>query len=128
VNALNQVGRWLGALAVIGAMSIDAVEQEGTAMQAARVDWNAAAEHAEWSSYNWRQDRTLAALSGLSAPEPSPDEVETLDVSVDATACLRELLGAVRGAAAELEGTNYVVATELYTALARFSKRTGVTP
>jgi hypothetical protein len=108
--------------------------QEGTLNKPTSID------PVEWAEYNARQDHTLAALSGLPAPEPravgtdpraipsASDEVDALEVTVDATACLRELLGAVRGAAAELQSSNYAVAAELYTALARFSKQTGVKP
>lgn len=153
---LNQVGRWLGALAVVCLLAVDDIEQEGTMDPQApyvlelKHDQNQACQSSApnpahrnlcesatkpnnidpvaWARYNESQARSLAALSGLPAPEASADEVVTLEVRTDATGPLRELMGAVRGAAVELQDSNAEVATELTIALARFANQTGVQP
>jgi hypothetical protein len=140
---VNAFTRALAALATLTLLSVDDIEAQRKAdmITIKREDQNQACQSGpanpahrkpcsidpvEWALYNESQNRTLAALSGMPAPEPgvlelAPYEIEIRVVESDP---LGELILAVQRAAAELEGQGEKsdrVATQLITALARFS-------
>lgn len=75
---MNQVGRWLGALTVIGGLSIDAIEQEGTLDKPNNIDPVA------WARYNASQSRTLEELSN-----PRPEGLDDFPARCECGECER---------------------------------------
>lgn len=64
---INQVGRWLGAFAVVLVLGIDDIEQvEGDLNKPKPVG----IDPVQWALYNESQQRNLAGLDGTAATEP----------------------------------------------------------
>jgi hypothetical protein len=114
--------RALAALTAVALLSVDDIDQEGEPM-----DKPTGIGLEAWARYNENQNRALAELSGLPAPEPGVPVPRAIEVRSDITAAVAELTRAVRRAASELEGTGETgdrVAVKLLTALARFASET----
>jgi hypothetical protein len=145
---VNAFTRALAALATLTLLSVDDIEAPRKATMTitiSKADQNQACQSGpvnlahrkpcgidpvEWARYNASQNRTLAELSGLPAPEPGVLELAPYEVEVRTRipGPLDELLGAVNRAAGELQhggARENRIAVQLLTAAARFEAEIG---